>query len=152
MSNLRLGKSTQSQLNPNSIQTQSNEKAATFTQSAPVQTSTQTQPVEAVEAEASNAEAAVEEKATSKKKTKNEEPKIAPWRQGVNIDPKDLKLIQRPFNNNISQENYMRLVWLKGLGSLGFGANKDTFASMLDEAIAEYTARRIKSLGDNYDI
>lgn len=24
--------------------------------------------------------------------------------------------------------------------------------SMLDEALAEYTARRIKSLGDNYDI
>lgn len=146
MSNLKLGKSSQI-----------SEKASTFTQAAPVQTATQTPTeevikVEEVQAETPKAEVAPEEKTTPKKKPKNDEPKLAPWRQGLNIDPKDLKLIQRPFNNNISQENYMRLVWLKGLGSIGFGANKDTFASMLDEALTEYTARRIKAHGDNYDV
>ncbi|WP_038345700.1 hypothetical protein [Acinetobacter sp. A47] len=123
---------------------QLNEKATEFTQNAPVQTTITKTTVD-------------DEKDSKKSAPKNankkdEQLKIAPWRQGLNINPEDLKLIQRPFNNNISHENYLRLVYLKSLGSIKLGANKDTFSSMLDEALTEYTARRLKALGDNYDV
>lgn len=123
---------------------QLNEKATDFTQNAPVQTTiTKTTVPDKKESKTSD---------SKNENQKGEQLKTAPWRQGLNINPADLKLIQRPFNNNISHENYLRLVYLKSLGSISLGTNKDTFSSMLDEALTEYTTRRLKALGDNYDV
>ncbi|ATI40477.1 MULTISPECIES: hypothetical protein [Acinetobacter] len=124
-----------------------NSNASDFTKSAPVQTATATP-----EANEKPVDFDKLDELSGLSKPKEKKDREAPWRQGINIAPEDLKLIQRPFNNNISQEMYLRLNWLKSISSIGMGSNKTTFTTMLNEALEEYTARRIKKLGDNYDV
>lgn len=123
--------------------------ASEFTKSAPVQT---TPVAPEINDKPVDFDQVDELAGLPKKEAKEKKEREAPWRQGINITPEDLKVIQKPFNNNISQEMYLRLNWLKSISSIGMGSNKSTFTTMLNEALEEYTARRIKKLGDNYDV
>lgn len=144
MANLSLGKSKD----------QPQSGAESFTKKAPVQTTVQDQSSTAETPAAQ--EASIDEQESNviqtKTKPKKEVVKPAPWREGIDIKKEDLRIIQRPFNNNISQENSLRLAWLKSRSAVSLrGSKNDTYTTMLNEALDEYTTRRIKEIGD-YDL